>query len=418
MPIIDFLVKIGYLVVNHNYKSTYSANNTNKYLRNIGRIGNVKAESKKYSLTPLAISKGICKVGVLSKKTEYKLKAYKKDIIESYLLDKQIHSKILFNTTELYFDDKKALPYLDKVLNDHDTSEGKAKFYKEKYNSLIAISKCKTMEEHIQQQGFYYIVSKKVNRVFAYYSNIPKEFRYCFNHKDGSKLAEIDKSNSLPFIMAMEYLNEKYKSNETNEHTYINNNVNDAKQDIRYNIRGNKEDRVLSVLVRFNDNDKKLYNDVVNGDLYKSIAEEGLKNNDVEFYNLFNDSYTDFKTEVLAKGLFCKLLPLKAIKKAERYLMNIYPDFANYQRNTKQAKGFESPSIESQIIESELIVNNIFIELEHGNEFATPLHDALMVKVNDVELFKSKLIDIFKNRFPMLEGADMNKLFKVTYYEK
>jgi len=404
--ITKLLEKLDFIKINHSYISQKTANANNKKRINSGLLPTFKAESKKYSLTNKSKDLGIIKVGVLSERTEERLLKYKTKLLLTYLKDKQIHSKIFYNLTELHFDYNNAhASYKQHTTNNNNIDQ--AQHYYKTYNALKSINDYTTTGQYIESSEFYYTQSKLVNRVFHYYSNIPKDYRKCLKHSGGNMLAEIDLKNSQPLIIALNYISGVYE-----QHNIKLKKVKEIYKDIdKKKVRG-----ICCSESILNSSTKQLLNNVLTGTFYKTIAEHGLKEGNTDFYNLFINDYSKFKGVVLGEGLYFNLIPLHKIKDAERYLLELYPDFMKWIRATKSKNGYKSISIQAQLTESSLFINDLFLGLEHGKHFAVPVHDSILVKSNEVDYFKSKLFAIFGNRFPMLTAEQIKKLFTITYY--
>jgi hypothetical protein len=331
-------------------------------------------ESKKYGLTDNAKTFKYIQVGILSGRMEKKILNYKNDLLNYYLKDKIIHSKIIHNLTKLSFNP--ATPKALTALNQNEKGTDKDKYYKSTYQALQEMNGYTSINQYIKCSNFYYTQSKKVNRVFHYFSTIPKPYRESLTLKDGTLLAEIDLKNSQPLIIGLNYLNGKAMHTTT---------------------------------------DKMLLGDILEGNFYNRIAKHALNKGDLEMHNLYTSNYGKFKATVLGQGMYFNYVPLEAVKNAETYLMGVYPDFMKYLREKKRVNGYKSISIEAQQIEAGIFINDLFTRLDN-NHFAVPVHDSIIVKSNDVNQFLIKLIDIFRSKFPLLSRQQVQNLFRITYY--
>ena len=100
--------------------------------------------------------------------------------------------------------------------------------------------------------------------------------------------------------------------------------------------------------------DRQIIWDVIKGVFYKRVAEQALKDGDVDFYNLFTDDYSEFKSKVLGEGLYFLSIPLASIKPSEKYLMELYPTFMSWLRKKKYMYNYKSISIDAQKFESDI----------------------------------------------------------------
>lgn len=367
--IIELLQEMDILQVNHSYTSTGYANKLTK------QGVKSKPESKKYGLTDTAKTMKVIKVGVLSERMEKKILQYKKELINHYLKDNTIHSKIIYNLTNLRFNPSH--PEVIKALNEVDTDTDQGKYYQDTYKALQELNQYNFISQYMECPHFYYTQSKNVNRVFHYYSTIPKPYRESLTLKNGTTLAEIDLKNSQPLIIGLNYIRSRNG--------------------------------------KLTDTDTDLLNDIVGGNFYKRIADYAYLNEDVELYNLYHTDYSKFKATILGQGLYFQYLPLENIKDAEKYLLELYPNFMKYLREKKRIKGYKTVSIEAQQIESSIFINGLFKNLT-DQEFAVPVHDSIMVKSGETDQYLDKLVYIFRRKFPFLTSKQVQDLFRVTQY--
>lgn len=344
----------------------------------IGKGDNRKPSSMKYGLTPKAIKAGVRKVGVLSKRMENKINKHRVNSLNNYHKN-DMHKQIIDSLTQVQFDPQH--PTVLKVLEDiKGTTKDKEDFYNQTYTELQEVNMFTTLNQFAESDYFFYTQSPNVNRVYHYFTTIPTEYREALTLKDGSPMTEIDLKNAQPLIIGLNYL--KGKAN-------------------------------LTV------SDEQLKEDLINGNLYKQVANQAQKNND-PLYTLYTIDYGEFKKMVLGEGLYFHYLhDLKKIKPMELYLMQLYPSFMQYIREKKlkacqeigYKDGFKIISHEAQQIEA-----RIFIERIYNTELpvpAIPIHDSLLVPTNYTDYYHAKLIESFKKEFPYLTDNQYNNLFRI-----
>ena len=405
IKVLNILKQLDYIKVDESYISQSLANSQNNIRAFNGLSPNIKAISKRYSFTAKSVSLGIIKVGVLSERTEKRLLKYKSNLLRHYLKNTQIHSKIFYNITDLHFNHKTAKGVMADNIS-KDSTEDKANHYFKTYKALQKINEYKTTQDYIESLEFYYTQSKLVNRVFHYYSNIPKGYRQHLQHKDGSRLCEIDLKNSQPLIIVMDYIKKVISTH----------NINIALKEGKRDIKGIDRLGSICVLESFCSESKELLDAVLNGTLYKTLAEYGLMQGNKEYYDMYINDYSKFKGAVLGEGLYFNLVPLNKIKDSERYLLELYPKFMQHIREEKRKNGYKSISINAQLIESSIFIDALFLRLKHGDDFAVPVHDSIIVKVAEVDYFKNILISIFEDKYPMLPTEIISNLFKIENY--
>jgi len=378
LTITRLLNQLEFIVIDHNYTPTSFINfcNANRLAEGKQPL-KTKPESKKYALTDKALAEGVDKVGILTARMRVKIRKYKAEKIKKYSTS-TVHSKILNSITKVEFNPKhnKAL----ETLKEHsDTTTDKGKYYNEVYQELQDLNKCNTVNDLATNDNFYYTQSSNVNRVFHYYSTIPKPFRESLKLKSGGSLSEIDLRNSQPLIIALNYLN----SNERNL---------------------NKS------------NDYDLLHDVLSGSFYKAVANQAKKNNDTEIAELYTTNYSKFKAKVLGQGLYFNYIPhLDKIKPMERYLMELYPNFMQYIRDKKRKRGYKIVSIEAQLIESSIFIDRLYNQLTN-EDIAIPVHDSIIVPKEHEQYYLNKLEVIFKTIFPFIPIEQIKPLFRITEY--
>jgi len=370
--IIHTLIEVGLVEVDDSFISATYINMLN-YKRS--RIGlhklSISPASKKYGLTSLAKRHGVEKVEINSKKIVKKMIGHKTEVLGAYLSD-PIHRKIIKSTMDLYFDPPfifdEVKEITGKVLN-----EQAIKYYKNVYESLLAINKYNTIKEYQECENYYYTHSKKVGRVFHTYSSIPKLYRKHLVHIDGSSLMEIDLKNSQPLLLSLKYLEETK-------------------------------------------NKTAIFKDVVGGNFYKKVQEMAKSLGYDDLSNLYFDNYSKFKSRVLGQGLYFRNLPLKSIKHSENCLLQLYPDFMKWLRETKGRFGYKYISYQGQRLESGIFIRDIFQEITDGT-FCVPIHDSLIIKTQNKVYFEGILKSIFKKRFPFLTGEQITGFLNIKTLE-
>lgn len=375
--IINILVDLEYIKVNHNYTSTAFINYCNSQRKAEGKqpLTNVKPESKKYGITKKAFNEGITPVGVLTSNMRIKIRKYKVEKFNKYYKDEQVHRKIINSLMQLDFNPQN--PNALEALHAEGMSNNKKRFYEDIYNDLQELKNLKELDDYARCDFMYYTQSTNVDRVFHYFSNIPKAYRKSLTLKGGAQLAEIDLRNSQPLIIAMNY--------------------------------------IMTKEIKFDTSDHMLFEDVVLGNLYSRLKDEALKNNDKELYELYSIDYNKFKAKVLGDGLYFNYVPLHKIRPMEKYLIDLYPSFMKQVRGLKLKNGYKSISHEAQKIESSIFITRLFSQLEPG-DIAIPVHDSIIVEEDKVDYYVEKLIKIIKEKFSILDEYYIKKLLRVTYY--
>lgn len=118
---------------------------------------------------------------------------------------------------------------------------------------------------------------------------------------------------------------------------------------------------------------------------------------------------------VLGEGLYFNYIPdFKKIKKAEKYLLELYPQFILYLREKKRYHGFKIVSHTAQQIEANIFITEVFTNLKE-NDFALPVHDALIVRQTEIEKYHNLLAMNLTKQFPTLTNA--KELLKIKLYE-
>ena len=73
-------------------------------------------------------------------------------------------------------------------------------------------------------------------------------------------------------------------------------------------------------------------------------------------------------------------------------------------------------SQDAQIKGSRKFIGGIYRYLD-TDLISGPLHDVLLMKKDKVELFRNKLLQSFREKFPKLDESIVRPLFKVKLYE-
>jgi hypothetical protein len=163
-----------------------------------------------------------------------------------------------------------------------------------------------------------------------------------------------------------------------------------------------------------------LVKSILNGDLYEAVAEYALQKGDYESYNEYKTNRSDFKTDVLAKGLFNVLLDENKMHKIESYLLEMFPQFMNWIRAEKIIDGYESVAQLAQRLEASIFIDGIF-DLDTGYEqfgFAVPIHDSLIVKEDEEAYWRTVLYSAFLAVFPLPHILDkrLDEMIKTKKY--
>jgi len=365
-------------------------------------IGGENAYSKQYGLTEQAKEMGLFKAGLLSKRMVVKITNSKLSIGNQALSD-PIHGKILKNLFQFHFREEKAQPILDNVLI--SGTKSKREYYQSSFDMLSQMNNYTMSSEYFLTDGFYYTVSDLVGRSFHYISTVPKSFRKCLIHNSGETLAEIDLSNSQPMLLGLEYL--KTTSFFQTNTIYRN------KVDIK--IKENRNiDKVLCYVTAIREKEgKKLFKTLIKGKLYEKVAEMAKKHNDLDFYTLFTEDYSEFKKQVLAYGFYNRLIPLDHIHKAEKYLLALFPNFMMRIRKLKKENNYKVPSIKAQTSESGIFVYDFF---KIYNGFGASNHDSILTTKSNAKEVESTLQGVIQQHYPILQDKHSTNLFKTEYY--
>ena len=198
--ITNCLLNLGIINIDHSYIPTSTAKRLTKsnLAKGIDKV--VKPISKKYGLTKKAKSIGLSKVGVLSHKTETRIRRHKSNILDTYLKDEIVHAKIIFNTTDLCINLEDITPYLNNL----DTQEQKDHFISS-YNTLKKFNTFTTIDQYKKADEYFYQARNKVGRCFNYFTTVPKSLRINLIHRTGEQLSEIDLVNSQPLLLGLTF---------------------------------------------------------------------------------------------------------------------------------------------------------------------------------------------------------------------
>jgi len=356
-----------------------------------------EAQAKSYIITKEWANKGIAKVGVLDQRTEKKYKDWKKKQYKQ-LLGMVKHKRILRNLSELYFNEEVAISAFNELtpfVDDPKTKDPNLRtlHYATNWDTLVRLNKVETYPALLDDTSFFYDKAK-TNRIYHTYANTPSIYRESLRHQDGSTLIELDLKNSQPTMLFLDYI-QKW----TQCTTYIEEVIKKAKE------RDNKERYISGAFIPSYENYLKEYpellKDILNGDLYESVANYALCQGNEAYYDMYKSNRSEFKTEVLANGLFNVLLPIDKAHILERYLLEMYPQFITYLRAEKVLNDYKYISQLAQRLEASIFIDGIF-DADLGTDFfgfAVPIHDSLIVKESEEDdwraLLYRKFIEVF-----------------------
>jgi hypothetical protein len=360
-----------------------------------------EAQAKSYIITKEWANKGIAKVGVLDQRTEKKYKNWKEKQYK-HLLNKRTHIRILRNLSELYFNEEVAISAFNELtpfVDDPRTKDPNLRtlHYATNWDTLVRLNKVETYPALLDDTSFFYDKAK-TNRIYHTYANTPSIYRESLRHQDGSTLIELDLKNSQPTMLFLDYI-QKW----TKRPTYIEEIIKKAKE------RDNKERYISGSFRPTYDNYLKEYpellKDILNGDLYESVANYALCQGNEAYYDMYKSNRSEFKTEVLANGLFNVLLPIDKAHILERYLLEMYPQFITYLRAEKVLNDYKYISQLAQRLEASIFIDGIF-DADLGTEFfgfAVPIHDSLIVKESEEDYWRALLYQKFIDAFELPE---------------
>lgn len=348
--ILYLLERLKYININHSYLAGADAEEISKSLG-----VKVFPEAKKYGLTSNAKKLKIEKVGVLSKWTEKRILAYKKEHIEKVISDK-VNKKIIDNLYQVRYD--------GEAIEIQWKSKDQENYYQKTFEDLNRF-KDLSFNEFIYDHNFYYAPSK-YGRKYHYFATMPKVYFESLKHKDGSKLSEIDLRQAQPFIIALMY----------------------AKQT----------------------GDTDILKDFVDQDWYKLIADISIKNGHQGLGSLYYSDRTKFKTTIIADAFYSR----SNNKEPMQVLKKIYPEFAAWIVDYKTKHGYKSISQNAQNVESTIFIDGFF-NLVNG--FAIPKHDSILCRTDDMILYKQILIKVMQKKFSFVDPSLFQNVFKVNSYE-
>jgi hypothetical protein len=377
---------------------------------------NKPPSSKSYVITDEWLSKGIAKVGVLDKRTIKKYRIWKTKQFNQ-LLTQRVHKRIMRNLSELYMDEEVAISAFNNLIpfdEDISTNDPKLRIlhYASSFDTLCRLNTYESDKTMLKDDSFFYDKSK-TNRIYHTYANVPSVYRESLRHKDGSSLIELDLKNSQPTMLLLYYI-----TNNTKRPTYIEQRIKQAKE--RDNNRRYISGSFRPCNDRFMEEYPSLVKSILNGDLYEAVAEYALQKGDYESYNEYKTNRSDFKTDVLAKGLFNVLLDENKMHKIESYLLEMFPQFMNWIRAEKVIDGYESVAQLAQRLEASIFIDGIF-DLDTGYEqfgFAVPIHDSLIVKEDEEAYWRTVLYSAFLAVFPLPHILDkrLDEMIKTKKY--
>lgn len=449
-PILNEMVELGLLkAINKKYCSEeYSKHLKSKYKKNI------EPSCIKYGFTQKAKQMGLTNVNFQSGLIKEKVRLLRRRKLEKYL-DNPIYRTIIENTFKIKF-----VGSLD-LIKDMEEGSHKRKMRENFINKLVKLNEfdsLPSLDELVDLDAFNFSVSYKVNRVFHLYNQIPREYRLLLRHKDGSELWEVDKTSSQPALISLNFildlikgykkehnphlesvgiadyyltdiyaLNPKWESDISTKDI-----INLERTTSTYSDEVEKQWTSTSTSTNSSDNinfytsleklginnvDYQILQDIFDGTFYQGVAEQGKREGDIEFYNLYKEDYSEFKKKVLGNGLYNRLIPIKHIMPAEKYLCQLYPTFMWYVRNQKYENSYTYIAYEAMKLEA-----NIFIKQNYTNlpseYFAEPVHDSIICKAEHVEFFKDRLVNIFRETFKdyFPSGLFTTKMLKTKRY--
>ena len=359
---------------------------------------NKEAQAKSYIITKEWVGKGIGKVGVLDQRTEKKFKIWKEKQFKQ-LLNQRTHKRILRNLSELYFNEEVAISAFNELtpfVDDPNTKDANLRMlhYATNWDTLVRLNKVETYPALLDDTSFFYDKAK-TNRIYHTYANTPSVYRESLRHIDGSPLIELDLKNSQPTMLFLDYV-QKW----TKRPTYIAEVIKKAKEE------DNKERYISGSFRPSYDKHIEEYpyllKAILNGDLYESVANYAYEQGNYEYYDMYKSDRSEFKTQVLANGLFNVLLPIDKAHILERYLLEMYPQFITYLRAEKVLNDYKYVSQLAQRLEASIFIDGIF-DADLGTDFfgfAVPIHDSLIVKETEEDYWRAllyqKFIEVFE----------------------
>jgi hypothetical protein len=135
---------------------------------------------------------------------------------------------------------------------------------------------------------------------------------------------------------------------------------------------------------------------------------------------MYKSDRSEFKTQVLANGLFNVLLPIDKAHILERYLLEMYPQFITYLRAEKVLNDYKYVSQLAQRLEASIFIDGIF-DADLGTDFfgfAVPIHDSLIVKETEEDYWRAllyqKFIEVFE--LPYILNKRLPLMIKTKKY--
>lgn len=358
LKVINALESLGLVDVNHSYSA--------------GR------NSKSYRLTPKAIDTGIATDIVRNKQFESRLnrlaEADYKEVIKN-----PVFEKILYNTAQLHLLNEQFY-FVEQLMPDrkyeeangylNDISEPLNEFqmkrYDDYYKGFRALNSASTPIE-VYKSPLCYRPSIRYGRVYHIAANIPKHIRNCMRTKDNKLLWEVDMSSAQLSLLVMEWLKE-LKSN---------------------NVIVNKEMQ----------EEINLHLNLLNkGGFYEYIQDNSKVCREME--------YSLLKFNIL-KTLNQKTYPSKLFKELKR----LFPYFIDFIVHKKIPNHEELSHIGMRAESSIFIAEYMALPKE---VFALPIHDCILVKEENAELIKERLIQRTKSNYKGIipDSLDLQGLFK------
>lgn len=387
------------------------------------------AHSKKYNLCKEWQDKKVIQVPIHCVATEKKLDRFRKKQWNNIKAIRK-YQNINRSSTQMLFNEEQGKHILEtKNFETKKNPEMSKDRYTADFESLCVLNTLDRFEE-FEDYSFYYLSpSLKCGRVFTTYNGIPSDFRRCLRLKDGSQLAEVDKKASQPFFISADYLQEVLDIQKSNDaYIYIKEIENRIILDRGSTICDITFDKIVREA-------SKLFNLCLNGNFYKEVAEHCKKEGSPKLHRLFEEDYAEFKSQLLGYGLYNgnkhtgTQFPLKKAHAFERHLYEMFPFFMAYVRKMKSEKGYKSVSIKATTKESKIFIDGVFDTLEASRRdfVAVPVHDALIVRVDEAEEYREMLYQLIKREYKSIfdiyarqdnygRHLKAEKLFRVTPY--
>lgn len=361
LDVIECLREIKLIEVNHSYST--------------------KRFPKSYRLTPLALEKGIITDVVRNKQFEKRLNRIKESEYKE-VIKNPVFEKILYNTAQLHLLNEQFY-YVEKLLPDrkyeevngylNDISEPYNEFqmkrYEDYYKGFRALNNTSTPLEVYKSPLCFKPSLSKHGRVYHIAASIPKHIRTCMRTKDNDLLWEVDMSSAQLSLLVMEWLKELKNTNAP------------ISKEMKVEIN--------------------LHLNLLNtGGFYAYIQDNSKVCSAME--------YSLLKFNIL-KTLNQKTYPSKLFKELKR----LFPHFIGFV-GSKKVPNHEEVSHIGMRAESSIFIEE-FMALPK-EMFALPIHDCILVKEENTEIVKERLIErtksIYKDILP--DSLDLKGLFKTT----